>query len=824
MLSAVILQFLDASQPKIFANRNGFRCQGSFSLRHRSRYPDSPFMLKRHNPRKETSLSAFSHYFQMDYDESSSEYSSGSEYTDSSSEEEEEVEGNPFAGLSDQRLAFLQQATANAQPTPPPPKAKPAPVVIPPAPVVQAPKPAPVAVTPPSVTQSTPPPPPSHQVNLNRRPEEKSPIQEKRQALQAKAHDVEQRITSVISTTTNTTGSMNELASKLANANAEVETSKDKASQAEKEKNVFKNKAYDLAARLSAIKKKLQEKEEETTKLEAKNHDLEAKVNQLKQEVKSTETHLNKSYNDTLEGLTNHIQEAEKQINELDSENSELRFKMAEAQRVCKYLQNKLTESEKNHAAVTADTQFKMTEAQRVSKFLESKLHKMVDEKKAVEAKVADLEGQVKKLKQEIGMKDLVIQQCNEKMKQKDAALADASRSIVEVEGKLAASQKVCGFLESTLSKAEAALQRRGPHPEAVKEINALKKKLAESNDLINSLNDGLNMARVGQKTMVDRVGGLEDQVTSLSTELAEQEEAARGYKTKWEIELDKASDLKEQIQKLKKISEDTKKDVKTAQAEKEALSHQLKSRVGDLEGNLKVFSSQVSELSNRVMQVETEKKQWQVKAETLEGDLQKAKAVVGQLKTKVEKTEAEKEQIRAATFELEAAMADTVKIEDLQAQVAQAQEDKKALESKAEVLQVQLATICDILREHKPEIAEMFDQEDVPATKTRGAGGFVQSMFGNKAVLAVTMAAAIVGVVVGDYSHKPRPAFVGRDLVQDFDLFEPIVEPVPAAPTCAALGIAELPCFEFDEVVETVSVEQIAEDIEVEMKSLQRL
>lgn len=758
----------------------------------------------------------------MDYDDSSSEEtSSGSEYTESS--EEEEVQGNPFAGLSDQRLAFLQQATRASQPAPtapPAPKPKPAPtpapkpvVAVPPAPkpVVVAPAPIP----PPVVTPSPP---------ASAAPTQPSPIQEKRQAVQEKANDISQRISSM---TTDTKGAnMDDLVEKLASmeyrlkeTSAEVETSKEKATQAEKEKNVFKNKAYDLAARLSALKKRLQEKEEETSKLETQNRELDAKVTELKKEVRSTETHLNKSYNDTLEGLTNHIQEAEKQINDLDNENNELRFKMTEAQRVCKYLQNKLTESEKNHAAVTADTQFKMTEAQRVSKFLESKLGKIVEEKNVVEEKVKQLEDQVKKLKQEIGMKELVISQQNEKMKQKDAALADASRSILEVEGKLAASQKVCGFLESTLSKAETALQRRGPHPEAVKEINDLKKKLAESNDLINTLNDGLAMARVGQKTMMDKVGGLEDKVTGLSAELGEKEEEARNFKTKWEIELDKTSDLKEQIQKLRKVADDTKKQVKEAEAEKQAMTHQLKSRVGDLEGNLKIFSSQVHELSNRVMQVETEKKQWQTKAENLEGDLKKAANQVGELQSKVSKSEAEKQKWESRAQEMEFAMSDVKNVDELQTQVSQVEQEKKALEEKAEVLQVQLATICDILREHKPEIAEMFDQEDAPKAAAvqggggRGTAGFMQSMFGNKAVLAVTMAAAIVAVVAGDIKQQPkRTAFVSnleRDLIgaeiQDFERI-PIIEVVPEPAVC------DNSFFELDDTESHIAEEIIAE------------
>lgn len=808
----------------------------------------------------------------MDYDEESSseETSSGSEYTDeSSSEEESESEqGNPFAGISNQRLAFLQQATAaqesNVVPDNPAPAPSPAPSPAPADPpkpqppvVTPPPEPAPapvVAEEPPKPTSSSPVPVTTTTTAPPSQTSPSSPILQKRQVVREQERNLEQQISSISSkpattTSTSTTngkmsnGNANDMVEKMASmeyrlkeTSAEVETTKEKASQAEKEKNVFKNKAYDLAARLSALKKRLQEKEEEAAKLETQNRELDDKVNQLKAEVKSTETHLNKSYNDTLEGLTNHIQEAEKQIHELDNENNELRFKMTEAQRVCKYLQNKLTESEKTHAAVSSDTQFKLTEAQRVSRFLETKLHKMVDEKKGVEGRVTELEEQVKKLKSEINMKEMVISNQNEKMKQKDAALADASRTVLDVEGKLAASQKVCGFLESTLARAETALQRRGPHPEAVKEINDLKKKLAESNDLINTLNDGLSMAKVGQKTMADQVGGLEDQVNNLSSDLGEKEEEARTYKTKWEIELEKTGDLKEEIQKLRKVADDTKKQVKSAEAEKQAMTHQLKSRVGDLEGNLNIFSSQVHELSTRVMQVETEKKEWKTKAENLEGDLKNASQQVGELKTKVEKTEAEKSKWESRAQEMEFVMSETTNNEDLQAQVNQVEQEKKDLQNKAEVLEVQLATICDILKEHKPEVAEMFTSDDEPnkvaagGAARGGAAGLVQSMFGNKAVLAVTMAATIVAVVAGS---QPRVAFVGgnnnlqHDLVgaeiQQYELMSPVMEAVPELEVC------EYNVFELEAVVAEEQVEEeilleeeheLADDMDGELKA----
>ena len=339
---------------------------------------------------------------------------------------------------------------------------------------------------------------------------------------------------------------------------------------------------------------------------------------------------------------------------------------------------------------------------------------------------------------------------------------------------------------------------------------------------MINALNDGLSMARVGQKTMVDQVGGLEDQVNNLSSELGEKEEESRVYKTKWEIELEKTGDLKEQIHKLRKVADDTKKQVKTAEAEKQAMSHQLKARVGDLEGNLKIFSSQVHELSNRVMQVETEKKQWQSKAEGLEGDLKTASKQVGELQTKVSMTEAEKAKWETRAQEMEFVMSDAVNTDDLQAQVIQVEQEKKDLQNKAEVLEVQLATICDILREQKPEVAEMFASDDEPNKAggggARGAAGFVQSMFGNKAVLAVTMAATIVAVVAGSKHHPQRPAFISNNLQHDLVGAEiQAYEMIEAVPD---FGICDYPAFDFAASAEefVVAGELVVEQEEPEL------
>ena len=249
----------------------------------------------------------------------------------------------------------------------------------------------------------------------------------------------------------------------------------------------------------------------------------------------------------------------------------------------------------------------------------------------------------------------------------------------------------------------------------------------------------------------------------------------------------------------------------------------------------------QVHELSSRVLQVESEKKQWQVKAETLEGDLKNASSQLGELKTKVAKTEAEKQKWESRAQEMEFVMSDASDVNQLQSQVARVEQEKKDLQNKAEVLEVQLATICDILKEHKPEVAEMFNNDNDEQAKAatgggggnRGAAGFVQSMFGNKAVLAVTMAAGIVAVVAGDYTAKhqhnaKRAAFVTNlDQVQDYEMTNPI--PDRFAET---VGFTSYPCFEFeevevapvDEIVEQVQADELDDDLKAEMRALNRV
>ena len=282
--------------------------------------------------------------------------------------------------------------------------------------------------------------------------------------------------------------------------------------RAEKEKDVFKEKAYEIGTRMSVLKKELKEKEEETALLTEVNTKLEEKMSDLKEEIKETEEYLNKSYNDTLSGLTIHIQEAEKRIEELSTENDEIRSHLAEADLITKTLQDKVTETEKSKEALLAESEVKLAEAQRTSTFLETKLKSTIEEKLVVDDRVVELQGKVELLQMEISSLEMVITKQKERLKhQKEEALAELSRDVAFVS-------------QNTL---------------AIPSIESSSK-----SDLIDALNVCLSIAHSNQKTV-------EDQVASLMMELTEKENQVQDYKTKWETEVAKTEDLSDQIAQL---------------------------------------------------------------------------------------------------------------------------------------------------------------------------------------------------------------------------------------------------------------------------------
>uniref|UniRef100_A0A7S3P5I1 Uncharacterized protein n=1 Tax=Amphora coffeiformis TaxID=265554 RepID=A0A7S3P5I1_9STRA len=326
---------------------------------------------------------------------------------------------------------------------------------------------------------------------------------------------------------------------------------------AEKDKNHFKEKAYDLGMRMSALKNESQGLEQEMDKLKAKNSELEDSVTQLKQEVQDTEMNLNKSYNDTLEGLTLHIQEAESRILELAGENEELQRDIAESERVCRTLESKASELDQTKSLL-ADKDFKLTESQRVSKFLESKLNKIVEEKKTADDRVIELQGQVDKLKMEVATMDMVIFKQKEKLQQSKEDNKDVqSREIIAGHestpfplSESVGSSELTDALSAVLSMARTS-QRQTEH-----RVATLKAELADKENLVATLKEELASKENQGEEAASLAAELEEKeslVATLKSELADKEIQIQEYKTNWETEVERNENLSNEMIKLRK-------------------------------------------------------------------------------------------------------------------------------------------------------------------------------------------------------------------------------------------------------------------------------
>jgi chromosome segregation ATPase len=292
-----------------------------------------------------------------------------------------------------------------------------------------------------------------------------------------------------------------------------AKSAKQAASHASGERESFKSKAYELASRLQAIKKLLQDKEELVQDLQGENKKLDDKTVSLKAEMRSTENMLNKSYNETLEGLTQHITETQSHIEEITDENQKLHFGVSEANRIVIFLKNKLDNLECESSQEIATLSFKYTEASRVSKFLEGKLMTIHDEKQVFMDALAEREQELVEVKSTLAFKEsvLIMQEQNHKETIEESTVR--ARRVQALEGKLRTADRVASFLQTSLAEAETNAHSQESRPEDVAQMEVLSTNLVETHEVAELLQESLNMALLERQTMANRILELERQL-----------------------------------------------------------------------------------------------------------------------------------------------------------------------------------------------------------------------------------------------------------------------------------------------------------------------
>jgi chromosome segregation ATPase len=378
----------------------------------------------------------------------------------------------------------------------------------------------------------------------------------------------------------------------------------------------------------SFLESKLLETQDELTKLNAthvgdeiamENKQLKQKVVDLKKEIRSTEDTLNKSYNETLEGLTGHIEEMEKQIEDFADENDRLIFQHTEAQRVCKFYEEKVESMELNKSQELASAQFSLSESQRVTKFLANKIETKETEKDKLiaslqfslaegqrvrnfmeaklnshhEDKVAAcrvLEDQIDDLNLEVTSKMILLEAHQEQYHAKAIAMRQVTNHLEEVEGKLETSKMMSEFLESKLASSKMALKQRGPDPASFAEIEHLKARAKEVKATIELLSEGFTTARVQHSSMSGQIDMLERKVTKVSVNLDSKVEALNATQRALERERKKTAELYEEVREIELEHAKTKEQLQLAKAEKKALATKMQGRPSLIHGKVSHF------------------------------------------------------------------------------------------------------------------------------------------------------------------------------------------------------------------------------------------
>ena len=215
---------------------------------------------------------------------------------------------------------------------------------------------------------------------------------------------------------------------------------------------------------------------------------------------------------------------------------------------MCDSLVTKLSNAEKSSAPSSDDHDFKLIEAQRVSRFLEDKLTRLIRDKETVDARVMELQTEVERLRAEVVTMDMVIaKQKNKLVEQKIAAESAHPESVDRASARspilsgddVSASGELVESLSACLSMA------RTSRKVTEEKIAALTSELADKENQVQDYKAQLESQKATE----------EQKIAALTLEITEKENQAQDFKAKLDSEIAKTEELTEQVALLEESS-----------------------------------------------------------------------------------------------------------------------------------------------------------------------------------------------------------------------------------------------------------------------------
>ena len=242
---------------------------------------------------------------------------------------------------------------------------------------------------------------------------------------------------------------------------------------------------------------------------------------------------------------------------------NKLQFALTNGQQIANFIKSKLDKSEEDKKALISQVktlEFKLAESKRVSKFIEQKLVHTDQVKIQTQAKVGELEKELRSLNMRLSLKNDLITSQEKKFHQQQADTEQMREEKLETQGQLAAVTRMNTFLQGALSQAE---HYKLATPDAKyqvlrDEIATLQKDLTEAKQQSLSVQSNLQLANHEKHVTIARVAELESQVETLQNRIAAQVSSQQALQIQ---------EQKEQIAELVRKLQESKENAEHRQA-----------------------------------------------------------------------------------------------------------------------------------------------------------------------------------------------------------------------------------------------------------------
>lgn len=453
---------------------------------------------------------------------------------------------------------------------------------------------------------------------------------------------------------------------------------------------------------------------------------LEAELKEMEQSLHNTRFQLtgtNRVLNFVQATLDKTKKEREAVENELEGKIAEKQFKLTESTRVLGFVQSTLrkTQEEKQKLendleAKVASLEFRLSESNRVAKFLQSSVSRMGQEKSVVEAKVKDLEAQLATARDELKQKEESIQAGQEASLEQAQALTEMRGKIAEIESRLAVTNLVAEFLQTSLSRTEEEKRESDAKvSELTTELNSVREQLRDAEQRIYSAEFRLaGTERVLKYT--------ENALKKTNQEKEQTENELEGIIAQKEFRLTEANRM---VRFLQTNLEKTKR-------EKDENENKLEGRIAQLEFRVSEANRVTKFLEGAVNRVQVEKRNYEVKSKEL---MEKVDALSSELEKRLVEIEmqgsASADQVTkindltSRICDVEARLSVTNRVaEFLQMTLSKTEEEKRVSDADTEQAKAELNNVEELLRQAQQQICE----KDFQITGTNRVLKFVQN------------------------------------------------------------------------------------------------